>query len=137
MNYWQSLLVQRQSRRRALGMAGAGLGAAALLAACGGSSTGSKDKGSSSKLLAKPEDQTAKSQKGGTIALAFTTEPTDFNPLVSAATTSNQTSFVYSRLLKHKVGKYPTAPDGSVEPDAAEAWEISPDGTQVTFKIRD
>ncbi len=106
------------------------------MAACGGSKKSGGSKSTASGLLTKPQDATDKAVRGGTMPIAFTTEPTDFNPLVSAATTSNQTSFVYSRLLKHKVGKFPTAPDGSVEPDAAESWEISPDLTQVTFKLR-
>jgi len=137
-NYWNRTVLARQiTRRRALALSGA-TGVAAFLAACGGSDNGSSGGGSSkgSSLAGKPADTTSNAKPGGIMPLAFTTEPTDFNPLVSAATTSNQTSFVYSRLLKHKVGKYPTAPDGSVEADAAQSWEISPDQTQVTFKLR-
>ena len=42
----------------------------------------------------------------------------------------------YSRLLRHKVFKYPAPVVKEVEPDAAVEWEASPDGLTYTFKLR-
>src|SRR5204862_8227019 len=74
-NYWQSLVGQRLSRRRALAVAGGG-SAAAFLAACGG---GSDSKGSGSKepvdtgpkdasgLLAQRVDTSSSATKGDSL----------------------------------------------------------------------
>src|SRR4030095_10594307 len=44
--------------------------------------------------------------------------------------------YVYSRLLKYKTGTPDEPPTGLVEGDAATGWEVSPDGPQVNFKLR-
>jgi len=137
-DYWANLIDRRISRRRALATAAGGLSAAALLAACGGSgSSDGKGKESAPGLVAKPTDTTSKAKRGGIMFLARANNPGDFDPLTGQGSmTSTHTSAVYSRLLSHKVGKYPAQVDGSVEGDAASSWEVSPDATQITLKLR-
>ena len=135
-SYWSNLLDKRITRRRALGTTAGGLSATALLVACGGSSDGG-NKESAPSLLAKPVDTTSKAKRGGIMFLARPNNPGDFDPLAGQGSmTSTHTSAVYSRLLSHKVGKYPNQVDGSLEPDAASSWEVSPDATQITLKLR-
>jgi len=50
--------------------------------------------------------------------------------------TSGHTAAVYSRLISHKVARFPDRVDGSLEPDAATSWEVAPDALQITLKLR-
>jgi ABC-type transport system substrate-binding protein len=135
-NYWQNLTNARTSRRRALIGAGSVAAAAAFLAACGGGDS-SGEKGSASSLLGKPADTTAKAKRGGIMFLSRNNNQADFDPLAGQGSmTSGQTAAVYSRLIAHKIGKHPDRVDGSLVPDAATSWEVSPDATQITLKLR-
>src|SRR2546427_12172969 len=49
--------------------------------------------------------------------------------------TNNTLSFVYSKLVRHKVGAGVTPGTFTVEPDLAERWE-EPDDTTVVFHLR-
>src|SRR5437867_2363857 len=49
--------------------------------------------------------------------------------------TNNTLSFVYSKLVRHKVGTTVTPGTFTVEPDLAERWE-EPDDTTVVFHLR-
>jgi peptide/nickel transport system substrate-binding protein len=63
-------------------------------------------------------------------------DPAHFDPhLTRAFTTHTALSFVYNKLLRHKVG--PEVPPGTfiVEPDLAERWE-APDDTTYLFHLR-
>src|SRR6185503_19491405 len=135
--YWARVLHSRLSRRRTLAATGAGaLGVSALLAGCGGGGS-SEPKQATSSLIAKPADTTSRAKRGGTMFLARANNPGDFDPLAGQGSmTSTHTSAVYSRLLSHKIGKYPAQVDGSIEGDAASSWEVSPDATQITLKLR-
>jgi peptide/nickel transport system substrate-binding protein len=63
-------------------------------------------------------------------------DPVHFDPQLTRNFKTNTTlSFVYSKLLRHKVG--PEVPPGAfiVEPDLAERWE-APDDTTYIFHLR-
>src|SRR5881296_2600651 len=49
--------------------------------------------------------------------------------------TNNTLSFVYSKLVRHKVGAGVTPGTFTIEPDLAERWE-EPDDTTVVFNLR-
>jgi len=74
--------------------------------------------------------------KRGGILRARGADPVHFDPhLTRAFMTHTTLSFVYNKLLRHKVG--PDVPPGTfiVEPDLAERWE-SPDDTTYIFYLR-
>ena len=74
--------------------------------------------------------------KRGGILRARGWDPVHFDPHVTRNfKTHTALSFVYSKLLRHKVG--PDVPPGTfiVEPDLAERWE-SPDDTTYIFHLR-
>jgi peptide/nickel transport system substrate-binding protein len=74
--------------------------------------------------------------KRGGILHARGWDPPHFDPhLTRAFMTHTALSFVYNKLLRHKVG--PDVPPGTfiVEPDLAERWE-SPDDTTYIFHLR-
>ena len=74
--------------------------------------------------------------KRGGILRARGWDPPHFDPhLTRAFMTHTALSFVYNKLLRHKVG--PDVPPGTfiVEPDLAERWE-SPDDTTYIFHLR-
>ena len=141
-NYWQSMVGQRLSRRRALAVAGGG-SAAAFLAACGGGSDsggGKKEAETAPKdasgLLADRVDTSNSAVKGGTLQSLSNFDVTSLDPLTTASFTSQvMAGFMYSRILKVVPGfKGPSKRD--VEGDYGESWEVSPDKLTVTFKTR-
>src|SRR5215467_9001218 len=74
-------------------------------------------------------------KRGGILRLAGT-DPVHFDPQLTPSFKTHTTlSFVYSRLLRHKVG--PDGPPGAfiLEPDVAERWEM-PDDTTYVFHLR-
>src|SRR6266705_2985933 len=74
--------------------------------------------------------------KRGGILHARGWDPPHFDPHLTRNFKTNTTlSFVYSKLLRHKVG--PDVPPGTfiVEPDLAERWE-TPDDTTYIFHLR-
>jgi peptide/nickel transport system substrate-binding protein len=78
----------------------------------------------------------AGSPKRGGILHARGWDPVHFDPhLTRAFMTHTALSFVYNKLLRHKVG--PDVPPGTfiVEPDLAERWE-APDDTTYIFYLR-
>jgi peptide/nickel transport system substrate-binding protein len=84
-----------------------------------------------SSLLAADE-----SPKRGGVLRVRGWDPPHFDPhLTRAFMTMTTLSFVYSKLLRHKVG--PGVPPGTfaVEPDLAERWE-QPDDTTYVFHLR-
>ena len=116
----------------------AGLSAAALLAACGGGSSDSASKESAPSLIAKPADTTSKAKRGGIMFLARANNPGDFDPLTGQGSmTSTHTSAVYSRLHVAQGRQVPQRRSTArIEGDAATSWELSPDATQITLKLR-
>ena len=63
-------------------------------------------------------------------------DPPHFDPHLTLNFKTNTTlSFVYSKLVRHKVGPGVTPGTFSIEPDLAERWE-EPDDTTVLFHLR-
>jgi ABC-type transport system substrate-binding protein len=131
-NYWNRILAKRISRRRGVVATGLAAGAAAFLAACGGS----KDSSTGSDLVHKPEDTTGKAVNGGTFIGQAQADPNSFDVLLSQPADAAMASRAYSRLLKYKASKYPAPIEPLVEADAASSWEYSPDGLRVVYKLR-
>src|ERR1051325_11290887 len=71
-NYWQGVLNERLTRRRAIVATSATAGAAMLLAACGGGSD--KPAGDANKLISKAVDTSKSARRGGTLKLV---QPSD------------------------------------------------------------
>ena len=134
--YWSSILSRRVQRRRALTVSGAGLASAAFLAACGGSdSSGGSTEGDSSGLVTKPVDSTKEAKRGGTIKDYIRGEPATLDPFNPNAALNAASRSVHGMLLREKPGHLQVA-DGTMEGDLAESWEFSPDGLQITMKLR-
>lgn len=133
--YWNNILAARTTRRRAVAASGSAALAAAFLAACGG---GSNEKSSAhrdkSGLLSEPEDTTKKAVPGGVFQTSRTDDPTTLDVISNISSLSwTDMLQVYSHLAK--AGVRSNQPD-AFEGDAAQSWEIAPDGSQVTFKLR-
>jgi ABC-type transport system substrate-binding protein len=110
---------------------------AAFLAACGGGSDGGSGGGGSG-LVFKPVDTTRDGKQGGTLKHYANADITHFYAVASnsASTVGNGSVFAYARLLKFKSGFHPDVADGSVEPEMAESFEVSPDRLTLTMKLR-
>src|SRR5205809_6029748 len=67
---------------------------------------------------------------GGTFVSARTTEATGLDPqLVPASSRSARSPMMYNQLVRFE-------PDMTPVPELAESWQVSPDGLQWTFKLR-
>jgi peptide/nickel transport system substrate-binding protein len=110
---------------------------AAFLAACGGGSHSkpASEKTKANSLVTKVVDSSKEARRGGVLKLSASGEPQNWDPHGLTSNTAALTEMMYSRLVQIKPGHLKPA-DGSVEPDAAESWELSPDKTQITFKLR-
>jgi peptide/nickel transport system substrate-binding protein len=137
--YWQSALKKRLNRRRTLIASGGLLASAAFVAACGGdddseggTTGGPKD---TSGLLAKPVDTTGQAKRGGTLKYFRTSDSPSLDPHQNYTALVPFYEIVVGRLVGFKPGHLGPS---SNEPagDMAESWEISPDKTTVTFKLR-
>ena len=86
--------------------------------------------------LAAPRPLRAQSpRRGGTLRVRGY-DPPHFDPhLTLNFKTNNTLSFVYSKLVRHKVGAAVKPGTFSIEPDLAERWE-EPDDTTVVFHLR-
>ena len=106
----------RPTRRDVLrtGLAGAALGAGAL---------------------ARPRSAPAQARRGGILKVRGY-DPPHFDPHLTLNFKTNTTvSFVYSKLVRHKVGAGVAPGTYVIEPDLAERWE-EPDETTVVFHLR-
>jgi peptide/nickel transport system substrate-binding protein len=135
-SYWSKLTQSRLSRRRLVsGGAGLGLSATALaLLGCGGGD--SDDDKDASGLAVKPVDTTGKAAKGGVYQAAIQADPAVFDVIGGGAPDVPHPARVYSRIIKYQSYKYPDPVQPVAAPDAAASWETSPDGLQVTYKMR-
>jgi ABC-type transport system substrate-binding protein len=138
-SYWSNLLTRRISRRRSLAVSGSAGLAAVLSAACGGGGDGSGDPSANDKsgLLSKREDTTSRAKPGGSHVHYRSPESVFIDPHTnSAAAAFGEASPQYSTLLKfgYKLGETP--PPDAISGDAAESFEVTPDGTQITLKLR-
>src|SRR6185503_3563963 len=116
----------------------------AFLAACGGSDSSSSSSSpstpgtDSSGLLAKPQDTSKSAKRGGVFKDSAVSDAQYFlyDQNLNGNGSDGLAGWVYSRLVQYRVGTASKLPDGSVDPDLAESWEVSPDGLTVTFKVR-
>src|SRR5436190_2578155 len=133
-NYWQQVASTRITRRRALAAAtGAGAALALALSGCGGGSDSGKPAAETqdqSGLLTRPVDTTKSAKRGGIFKDSVTTDSQYFlyDQNLNGNGSDGIAGWVYSRLVQYRVGTADKLPDGSVDPDLAEGWEVSPDG---------
>src|SRR5688500_17890035 len=139
-SYWNSIVSNRLTRRRAIIATGTAAAAAAFLAACGGgSSSSSSNQQAGSTLLTKPEDTMAKAVKGGTWPSTVSADPPHFDSIAryhTAAYAQNLMSYSVLADFKTTAVKGEIYPQWGFEPEGAASWEVSNDGLQVTWKIR-
>src|SRR5581483_10689042 len=138
--YWAGITRARLGRRRLLAATGAGALSAAFLAACGGSddnkTASPADKKKAQGLAQKPQDTTSKATKGGVYTASINADPVAFDVIGGGAPDVPHPARVYSRIVKYQSFKYPDPVQPVAAPDAAQSWEVSPDGMQVTYKLR-
>ena len=133
VNYWTRALGARLNRRRVLiGASSLGV-SAAVLAACGGSSSGRKEKTSSQ--ITQPVDTSKQAKRGGSFPSSVPVDVTSFDTELAPPSATYHTSRVYNRLLRRKPG-YLKPYSEEIEGDIASGWEMSADKLQVTFKLR-
>jgi hypothetical protein len=137
-SYWSRILTQRTlTRRRALaaslGVAGSGL--ALSMVGCGGGSDSGSSSGprDSSGLLADVVDTTKQAKPGGIWQHYVNRDLDGLDQFAGRyIPVNNGGTHVYSRLLKMKTGTKDAPPDGSAEGDAAQSFELTPDGLTMT-----
>src|SRR5438552_12106481 len=138
-SYWTKALNFQIKRRRLLATAGGSAAAAALLAACGGGSSSRGSSGSQadkSSLVAKPvEVPPAQARRGGTLRVRHTGDPATLDPAGAVNPLNPPARLAYNTLVRMAYGTLKPS-DNAIVPDVAESWEIAPDGTQITMKIR-
>ena len=109
-NYWNTILSNRLSRRRAIAATGTAAAAAAFLAACGGGSDSKKDTRPASDLLTNATDTMSKAVKGGTWPTTITADPPHFDSIGKYHTAAYaQNLMSYSVLADFKVTKVSSA----------------------------
>jgi ABC-type transport system substrate-binding protein len=112
--------------------------AAALLAACGsnsGTSTTASKATSSSSLITPPKDTLKQAKTGGTLKLNMFQDVQGLDPGFANLPNESVKIFVYSWLMAYEAGHLgPT--QNKVIPDVGQSWEFSPDGLQLTVKVR-
>jgi ABC-type transport system substrate-binding protein len=139
-SYWSSVLARRQLTRRRLlsGAVGIAAGGAALsLIGCGGGGDDTGIKGDASGLLGGYDDRSKEAKASPNWPSHFTEDVINMDPLLNNATpTFPQLSPVYSNLLKGGFSSKERPGPDDIVGDAAESWEITPDGKQITLKLR-
>ena len=134
-NYWSAVASRRISRRRALAASGASVLGASFLAACGGGDSDG-DGGDQSGLVTKPVDTLKEAKRGGIMKDRQYSDLQSLDVLTLNNPWYNTGYAVYSSLVQNARGYLEPGEPGAVEPDLAESWEVSPDGLQITFKLR-
>jgi peptide/nickel transport system substrate-binding protein len=146
-SYWQKVLSRRIGRRRAIAATAGAAGAGAFLAACGGGNGnggsgstggGGGSSGSTSGLITSPGDTTSQAKAGGGFVFPAQADPGHLDGQAQGQVQLNvYNSFVYEALVRNKMGHMEPSSNTDVEGQLAQSWEVSGDGTQITFKIRD
>jgi peptide/nickel transport system substrate-binding protein len=122
-----------------LALTGGATAASALLAACGGGSKSDSGSNGSTKdssgLVTQPEDTTKQAKRGGSIKDRQTADPSTLDPQQPIAPLNFTARHVYSTLVAEKPG-YLGPEKFELGGDLAQSWESSPDGLQITMKLR-
>jgi len=143
-SYWSKVLQRRIDRRRAIvGTASVG-GAAAFLAACGSddstgdsTSTGGSSTPEDNGLVAKIVNTSAQAKRGGTYVYPARREPLHFDGKAQGQVQLNVfNGLAYESLVRNKPGEGKPSTWTEVLPNLSESWELSPDKTTITFKLR-
>ena len=133
---WSKVNEHRTRRRRLLSAAGGSVLGATLLAACGGGDSGSVNDGeSSSGLLVKPADTTKQAKRSGTFKNRNFASPASLDVLTPNNPITPFAYDVYRMLVLFEPG-YLKPSENKLSPSLAESWETSPDGLQITLKLR-
>ena len=74
-------------------------------------------------------------KRGGTLNATFSSDPAHFDPH-RGTTAQNFVPLVYNGLVRFKTGTDVRVDEYVLEPDLAEKWELSADGTVYTFHLR-
>jgi ABC-type transport system substrate-binding protein len=139
-SYWSQILSKRVHRRRALVAVGGFTTGAAFLAACGGGESGDRSastNGDSSGLLTQIQDTSDKAKFGGRYVYPARREPLHFDGQAQGQVQLNVfNGLTYESLVRNKPGVGESSTFSEVLPNLAESWEVSPDKTTVTFKLR-
>ncbi len=134
-NYWTRLYRRRLSRRRLLrdaGLGATGLAGLALIG-CGDGGEGKP----TATAGATGTTATVQVTKGGTFRDVFFVDPPSLDPYkFVTALVKRPANYVYSRLFKLDAG--PGVPYSAIKivPDAAESYEVTPDGITYTVKLK-
>src|SRR5262245_9240030 len=128
-------MTSRVGRRRALAASGALALSSAILTACGGKEeSGPADK---SGLLSSRVDESGGGVTGGTFVTAGASTSGNLDPHSQASTAAFADAFnIFSTPLKwgRGVGQMPSPT--SITGDAFESWEVTPDGMQISLRLR-
>lgn len=147
--YWSRVLTRRLGRRRALLGAAGAAGAAAFLSACGddsddsvsptaaatGAGTTSAGATGTAGLVVQPVDTFAQAKRGGSFKDYAQAEPRSLDPINPLSDLNRIAPKIYSTLIAQKPSKLAKA-TYELQGDVAESFEISPDGLQITAKLR-
>src|SRR5215813_7422621 len=130
------------SRRRALGLLGASA-TFSLLAACssnipGGSAgpAGAGGAGAAAGAAATSGAAAAQPKNGGRLTLDVGFDINKLDPTRNFRRVNYHTAHAYGFLTRFKSGPDVKYTDLILEPDHAEKWSMSPDGTTFTFNLR-
>jgi hypothetical protein len=106
-----------------LATAGAGVAAAAFLAACGGSGNDS-DGGAKASLVTNAVDTTKQAKRGGVSKWYFSAEPNSLDIFSGQSPLNQPANFAYSHLTIAKAGHLePT--QNEIVGDLAESWMVA------------
>jgi peptide/nickel transport system substrate-binding protein len=132
-SYWSRIHGGRLKRRRVLAATGASALGAAFLAACGGGEDG--DNGDKSSLVVKPEDTIKQAKRGGILKDRTTIDISSMDVQQPLAPLNWTAKHAYSTLVRLKA-PYLSGTSFDMSPDLAESWEVSPDGLNITMRLR-